>query len=58
MTEKTKQDMEKLIVKLHETDARFQELEIQWLQAKQSEDDDKLNVISTEMFATWGIIYI
>lgn len=58
MTEKIKQDIEKLIVKLHETDARFQELEIQWLQAKQSEDDDKLDVISREMFATWGIIYI
>jgi len=58
MTEIIKQDIEKLIVKLHETDARFQELEIQWLQAKQSEDDDKLDVISREMFATWGIIYI
>ncbi len=58
MTEKTKQDMEKLIVKLHETDARFKELEIQWLQAKQSKDDDKLAVISREMFATWGIVYI
>ena len=58
MTEIIKQDIEKLIVKLHETDARFQELEIQWLQAKQSEDDDKLAVISREMFATWGIIYI
>ena len=58
MTEIIKQDIEKLIVKLHETDARIQELEIQWLQAKQSEDDDKLDVISREMFATWGIIYI
>ena len=58
MTEKIKQDIEKLIVKLHETDTRFQQLEIQWLQAKQSEDDDKLDVISREMFATWGIIYI
>ena len=58
MTEKIKQDIEKLIVKLHKTDKRFQELEIQWLQAKQSQDDDKLAVISTEMFATWGIIYI
>jgi len=58
MTEIIKQDIEKLIVKLHETDVRFQELEIQWLQAKQSEDDDKLDVISREMFATWGIIYI
>ena len=58
MTEIIKQDIEKLIVKLHATDARFQELEIQWLQAKQSEDDDKLDVNSREMFATWGIIYI
>jgi hypothetical protein len=58
MTEKIKQDIEKLIVKLHETDVRFQELEIQWLQAKQSEDDDKLALISTEMFATWGVIYV
>ena len=58
MTEIIKQDIEKLIGKLHETDARFQELEIQWLQANQSEDDDKLDVISREMFATWGIIYI
>jgi hypothetical protein len=58
MTEKIKQDIEKLIVKLHKTDKRFQELEIQWLQAKQAEDDDKLDVISREMFATWNIIYI
>ena len=58
MTEIIKQDIEKLIVKLHKTDKRFQELEIQWLQAKQAEDDDKLDVISREMFATWGIIYI
>jgi hypothetical protein len=58
MTEKIKQDIEKLIVKLHETDVRFQELEIQWLQAKQSEDEDKLALISTEMFATWGVIYV
>jgi len=58
MTEQIIQDMEKLIVQLHKTDKRFQELEIQWLQAKQSQDDDKLAVISTEMFATWGIIYI
>ena len=58
MTKKIKQDIEKLIVKLHKTDKRFQELEIQWLQAKQAEDDDKLDVISREMFATWGIIYI
>ena len=58
MTENIKQDIEKLIVQLHKTDVRFQQLEIQWLQAKQSEDDDKLEVISTEMFATWGIIYI
>ena len=58
MTKKIKQDIEKLIVKLHKTDKRFQELEIQWLQAKQAEDDDKLDVISREMFATWNIIYI
>ena len=58
MTKQIIQDMEKLIVQLHKTDKRFQELEIQWLQAKQSQDDDKLAVISTEMFATWGIIYI
>ena len=58
MTEIIKQDIEKLIVKLHKTDKRFQELEIQWLQAKQAEDDDKLDVISREMFATWNIIYI
>ena len=58
MTENIKQDIEKLIVQLHKTDVRFQQLEFQWLQAKQSEDDDKLDVISREMFATWGIIYI
>ena len=58
MTEQIIQDMEKLIVQLHKTDKRFQELEIQWLQAKQSQDDDKLDVISREMFTTWGIIYI
>ena len=58
MTEIIKQDIEKLIVKLHKTDKRFQELEIQWLQAKQAEDDDKLDVISREMFATWNIIYV
>ena len=58
MTEQIIQDMEKLIVQLHKTDQRFQELEIQWLQAKQSQDDDKLDLVSREMFITWGIIYV
>lgn len=58
MTEKIKQDIEKLIVKLHKTDQRFRDLEIEWLQAKEENNDEKLNWISSEMFLTWGIIYI
>jgi len=49
---------DQLIEKLHKTDKRFQELEIQWLQAKETENHDKLDIISSEMFQTWKVIYI